>query len=305
MPTRQTTHNRLKSFLLGAISSSFITITIAFWCIPLWLVGIIRLALPWQRWRRFHLRIMHRIVDLWTSGNAAMLRACKIARFHTQGMEGLRPDSWYMLIPNHRTWADIIVLQCLFSRRIPVLKFFLKRQLIWVPFVGLACYALEFPFVSRHSREYLAKHPEKRNDDLVVTRNACERYRALPTSILSFLEGTRFSEEKRRTLQSPYQQLLPPKLGGLALVLAEMGSELDALLDVTIIYPRPNTSFWDFLCGRTRDIRIMIREIPIPPEICTGNYLEDQEFRALFRDWVAGWWRAKDELIIAHTKTIP
>ncbi len=149
----------------------------------------------------------------------------------------LRPDAWYLVTSNHQSWVDIAILQWLFNRRIPMLKFFLKKELFWVPLLGLAWWALEFPFMRRYPRAVLEKRPDLRRKDLDTTRRVCERFRETPVSVLNFVEGTRFSVEKRDRHQSPYRHLLLPRAGGVAQVASTLGDRLECLLDVTIVYP--------------------------------------------------------------------
>jgi 1-acyl-sn-glycerol-3-phosphate acyltransferase len=144
---------------------------------------------------------------------------------------------WYLVNCNHQSWADILVLQHLLTRRIPLLKFFLKQQLVWVPVMGLAWWALDFPFMRRHSDDVLKAHPELRAKDQESTRLACEKFALIPTSVMNFCEGTRFTLAKHQRQQSPYRHLLRPKAGGIALALNVMGDKFRAILDVTIVYP--------------------------------------------------------------------
>jgi 1-acyl-sn-glycerol-3-phosphate acyltransferase len=193
--------------------------------------------------------------------------------------------------------VDILVLQAVFNRRIPFLKFFLKQQLIWVPFLGLAWWALDFPFMRRHSPEYLEKHPEKRGEDLDVTRRACEKFRLIPTSVMNFVEGTRFTERKHAAFKSPYQHLLPPRPGGTSFVLSAMGGMLHSMLDVTIAYTGRTPSFWDLCCGRMGTVTVDIRRRPIDEWMSAGDYAGDPAFRARFKEWLAGIWTEKDQLL--------
>ncbi|MCE6984794.1 acyltransferase, partial [Pseudomonas frederiksbergensis] len=76
------------------------------------------------------------------------------------------------------------------------------------------------------------------------------KFRGKPTAIFNFAEGTRFTQAKHRQQQSPFKHLLKPKAGGVAFVLAALGEQLDALLDVTIVYPGDKApGFWDLLSG--------------------------------------------------------
>ena len=186
-------------------------------------------------------------------------------------------------------------MQRVFNRRAPFLKFFLKQQLIWVPVIGLAWWGLDFPFMKRYSREYLIKHPEKRGDDLIATRKACEKFRYTPVSVMNFVEGTRFTQAKHDKQKSPYQHLLVPKAGGAAFVLDAMGDSIDTLVDVTIAYPNGAPTFWDFLCGRVPEIQLNISTRSIPEHLKGRDYSSDAEHRRNMKDWLGELWRAKDE----------
>jgi 1-acyl-sn-glycerol-3-phosphate acyltransferase len=190
--------------------------------------------------------------------------------------------------------VDIPVLQQVFNRRIPFLKFFLKSQLIWVPVLGLAWWALDFPFMKRYSREQLEKHPEWRGKDVEATRKACEKYRELPVSVMNFVEGTRFTEAKHDRQKSPYRHLLHPRAGGIAFVLDAMGDMLHAVVDVTVFYPCGRPGVLDLLAGRVRRVEVSVRTIPIPPELLGGNYENDEAFRRRFQDWLNDLWASKD-----------
>jgi 1-acyl-sn-glycerol-3-phosphate acyltransferase len=222
-------------------------------------------------------------------------------QWDVEGLDDLDRRSWYLVSCNHQSWVDILVLQHLLNRRIPLLKFFIKRQLIWVPVMGLAWWALEFPFMRRHSEEYLRRHPEMRGKDQETTRRACARFSLIPTSVMSFLEGTRFTPAKHRRQGSPYRHLLKPKAGGLALALNAMGEKFRSILDVTIVYPGGPPTFWQFLCGRVDRIVVRAQSLPVPRELAAGDYAGDPAVREAFQQWVHALWRDKDALIDSLT----
>jgi 1-acyl-sn-glycerol-3-phosphate acyltransferase len=190
-----------------------------------------------------------------------------------------------------------LVLQHLLNRRIPLLKFFLKKQLIWVPVMGLAWWALEFPFMRRHSEAFLKKHPEMRGKDQATTRKACEKFALIPTSVMNFLEGTRFTPAKKRQQHSPYQHLLKPKVGGMALALNAMGEKFQAIVDVTIVYPDGAPHFIDFLMGKVKRITVRVRLLPVPQHLVTGDYAGDPAVREAYQKWGQQLWAEKDALI--------
>jgi 1-acyl-sn-glycerol-3-phosphate acyltransferase len=147
--------------LRGILTMVLIVLNLLFWATPLYLVAFIKL-LPIAPLRVQCNRILVQLAQNWISGNQLIFRLTQDIRWDVEGVEGLQRRDWYLVICNHQSWVDILVLQGVFNRRIPFLKFFLKKQLIWVPVLGFAWWALDFPFMQRHSREYLERHPEAR-----------------------------------------------------------------------------------------------------------------------------------------------
>ncbi len=297
--------NFLPPATVGLIAGLLLTINILFWVPILLVFAIVKLVLPFKAVRLRIDPIILSIAENWISGNSGWMKLTQNTTWDIQGLEGLRPDQWYMVSSNHQSWVDIFVLQHLLNRRIPLLKFFLKQQLIWVPVMGLAWWALEFPFMRRHSEAYLKKHPEMRGKDQETTRKACEKFTLIPTSVMNFLEGTRFTTEKHAKQQSPYPHLLKPKAGGLALALQAMGDKFQSVLDITIYYPDGVPTFMDFLCGRLRRVVVRARTIQVPVAQQHGDYGTDPEFRTAFAAWVASIWQEKEALIAALAKRTP
>jgi 1-acyl-sn-glycerol-3-phosphate acyltransferase len=284
--------------LRGIFTATLIGLNLLFWAIPLYLAAIVKL-LPIAALRRRCDRVLVRLAENWISGNELILRLTQDIDRDIEGLEGLQPHDWYLVVCNHQSWVDILVLQGVFNRRIPFLKFFLKRQLIWVPVLGLAWWALDFPFMRRHSREYLERHPEARGKDLEATREACEHFSRMPTSVMNFVEGTRFTASRHAAQDSPYRHLLKPRAGGTAFVLGTMGHILHSLLDVTIVYPDGTPSFWDLCCGRVKRLRVRISVREIPEWTHQGDYQEDPLFRLRLQDWLSELWQRKDTQIEA------
>jgi len=183
------------------------------------------------------------------------------------------------------------------NRRIPLLKFFIKQQLFYVPLMGLAWWALDFPFMKRHSAAALRRNPALREQDRETTRRACEKFALVPTSLMNFTEGTRFTPAKHAAQGSPYRHLLKPRTGALALALHAMGRQFHSLLDVTLVYPDGVPTFWQFLCGRGTRVVMRVRQLPIPVAFCDGDYERDPEFRAALHDWLHALWAEKDREI--------
>ena len=200
----------------------------------------------------------------------------------------------YLVLANHRSWVDIPVLQKVFNRRIPLLRFFLKRQLVWVPVLGLCWWALDFPFMQRATKSQLARRPELAGRDLAATRRACEKFRHLPVSIMNFVEGTRFTPAKHASQGSSYRHLLRPKAGGAAFVLGAMGDALDGVLDVTVHYDLAQPSLADRFADRIRTVRVRVVERPIPEGFVGADYEGDRDYRRRFQAWLNQMWIEKD-----------
>ena len=289
----------LSASLRGLTAASLLAVNTLFWVPILLLFALLKLLVPGKSMRLWVDPVLLRIAEAWIAGNSGWMRLTQATVWDVQGLEGLSPRSWYLVNANHQSWVDILVLQHLLNRRIPLLKFFLKQPLIWVPVMGLAWWALDFPFMRRHSEAYLQKHPEMRGRDQETTRRACEKFALIPTSVMNFLEGTRFTAAKQARQQSPYRHLLKPKTGGVAVALNAMGEKFEAVLDVTIVYPDGVPDFWQFLSGRVPRVVVRVNALPVPAHLVGADYGGDAAVRQAFQQWVHELRLAKDASIAA------
>ncbi|GJM06923.1 MAG: acyltransferase [marine bacterium B5-7] len=215
-----------------------------------------------------------------------------------RGTEQLSREQWYMVMSNHQSWADIAILYIALRGKIPLLKFFMKRQLLWIPCVGWSCWLLGYPFVYRYTRDFLRKHPEKKGKDWENTKKACERLQWAPVSIINFAEGTRLTPEKHARQASPYQHLLAPKAGGTAYTLEAMQHKIQTLLDITLVYRPGAISFWRLFSGEIKQITVDVDVLPITDDL-VGEYQKDRVFRKHFQAFLNTRWQRKDALIDA------
>ena len=290
--------NFLPRVLVGVIAVTLLALNVIFWVIILFAFSVLKFIIPIPSLRRQCDKVLLWIAENWISCNSAWMKLTQKTKWDVQGDEGFNYKGWYLIVSNHQSWADIFVLQKLLNRRIPLMKFFLKRELIWVPLIGLAWWALDFPFLRRHSKEYLKKHPGQQGKDLETTRKACEKFAYIPTSVMNFLEGTRFTVAKHLHQKSIYQHLLKPKAGGIALALSVLGEKFHSLLNVTIVYPDGIPSFWGFLCGRVKRVTVRISSLEIPSDFLNRDYERDKEFQTIFQQWVQKLWQEKDAQIV-------
>lgn len=292
----------LRGVLAGLI---LITNTLIF-CWPLFIGALLKAALPFTAAQRVINYCAHACAQAWISVNKTWMNWVQPIQWDVQGLESVDMQHSYLVTSNHQSWVDILILQYQLNRKAPFLKFFLKQELIWVPVIGLCWWALEFPFMKRFSKEFLAIHPEKRGQDMLTTRKACERYKVNPVSVFNFLEGTRLTPAKQAQQNSPFKYLLKPKAGGIAFVLDAMGEQLAALLNVTIHYPNGTPTFIDLLCGRLQRVVVRFKQVEIPAQFIGKNYDNDDAYRLAFQQWVNQLWEEKDaELERLHQQFPP
>ena len=261
---------------------------------PLLLLALLKALLPSPRLRAACNPLLSGLAESWVGVNNWMWNHLTDTRLAMTGDASLRMDGHYLVLANHQSWVDILVLQRAFNRRIPLLRFFLKRQLFWVPMLGLAWWALDFPFMGRYTPKQIARNPDLAKRDIAATRRACEKFRAIPVSIMNFVEGTRFTAEKHAKQTSPYRHLLKPKSGGVAFVLDAMGQGLHAILDVTIAYPTGRPALLDLLMNKLPEVQVMVRQREVPQEFIGCDYQNDREFRVYFQRWMNQLWQEKD-----------
>ncbi|BDX07979.1 acyltransferase [Planctobacterium marinum] len=284
--------------IIGSISVVIYFVNTVFWFIPIFGLSFLKL-IPIKPWQTFVSYILDGCASNWISINNLNQNILSNTQWDVQGIEDLDLKEWYLVIANHRSWVDILVLQRVFNRQIPFLKFFLKQELIWVPFLGLAWWALDFPFMRRYSRKFLEKHPEMRGKDLEATQEACRKFKFKPVSVMNFVEGTRITEQKHKKQQSEFANLLKPKAGGMAFVLEAMQENLNLLLDVTIYYPDGTPSYWDFVCGRVKRIQVRVETLSIvelrEQGIIAQDYFNNEQQKQHFQHWLNQRWQQKDQ----------
>jgi len=258
--------------------------------------ALLKLLLPFRWVRHICDTALNAIAETWISVNCMWMKRVGRTRWDVSGLEGLQRKGWYLVSSNHQSWVDILVLQWVFNRRIPLLKFFIKHELIYVPIIGLAWWALDFPFMKRRGGGSAQK-------DLETARKACEKFKVIPTSVISFMEGTRFTPHKHDQQNSPYTHLLKPKTGGVGMALETMGELFDSMVDVTIVYPGGVPTFMDLLAGRIDDIVVTVRQVPIPKELLVNAQGKAAD-RSTLQAWINGVWQAKDAEISQLTASV-
>ncbi|MCU8040094.1 acyltransferase [Shewanella oncorhynchi] len=285
----------LFSQIKGCIAFLGYVINTVFWTIPIVLISFIKL-IPISLLRTATSHVLDFCASAWISVNGVIERCLHPVKIELSGDTDFSTKEWYMVIANHQSWVDILILQRIFNRKIPFLKFFLKQELIFVPVLGLAWWALDFPFMRRYSTAQLRKNPKLKGKDIEITRKACAKFKAKPVSVMNFVEGTRFSKAKHQKQNSQFQHLLKPKAGGMAFALSAMGEQIHKLVDVSIYYPDAVPSYWDYLTGKLPSVKVHIKVSDIDPAM-RGDYMNDRDFKIGFQEQLNQLWLTKDQVL--------
>ncbi|MFY8275304.1 acyltransferase [Pseudoalteromonas sp. SSDWG2] len=274
------------------ISVSLYTLNTLFWFFPIVLCGVLKL-IPLKPWQKAMSATAKGLASMWVACNSVNQKLVTPYKLEVTGLEQIKRRDWYLIIANHQSWVDILVMQRIFRGRIPFLNFFLKKELLYVPFLGLAWWALDFPFMKRTSKSQLKKNPKLRGKDIETTRKACEKFKEMPVSIVNFVEGTRYTKQKHQRQNSPFNHLLKPKAGGIAFVLQAMGEQIGKIVNVTIHYPSGIPTFMDLAAGRVKEVTVHVEVIPLAQELI-GDYSNDNAFRVEFQQHLNTLWQEKD-----------
>ena len=209
--------------------------------------------------------------------------------------ENISTKKWYLGVSNHSSWADIFVLLFISNYKIPLLKFFIKKELRWIPVIYLIHKTIDMPFLNRHSPDEIRKNPDLRTQDFENTKTAAKKFTRYPTTAFSFAEGTRFTDEKRILQSYPFESLLKPKTGALMTALSGMPM-VEELIDFTIIYKTSKRSAWNFACGEMNEIKVIVKCYEIPKSIRSIDN-NSAVFKNEFRKFIDRIWRKKQTLI--------
>jgi 1-acyl-sn-glycerol-3-phosphate acyltransferase len=294
---RQITPMRIFNYVKGIFSILMFALNTIVICLILYVLVLLKKLSLSKMVKEFFTRLMVTVGEAWIAINNFNMDVTQRINWDVRGLEGLSHERSYLVFANHQSWMDIVILQYVLNGKIPFMRFFLKKELIYVPFLGGAWMALDFPFMKRYSISEIKKNPEKRREDFETAKRTGERFRGFPVSILNFVEGTRFTQAKHDQQKSPYKNLLVPKAGGVAAVLQGMGENFHQVLDVTIVYPDGVVSLMQAFMGQLHRVRVQVRQLPVPVELTTGDYFNDPSYRQTLQAWIRGTWMAKDELI--------
>ena len=283
--------------LQGAIVILVVTVSTVVLTVVLFVLALFKLIMPVGRGRNAITHFASSVGELWVSVNKCSVWFYRDMEWDLHIPEGISHKGRYLVFCNHQSGVDILALQHVLNRRAPFGRYLLKHQLIWVPVLGVAWWALDMAFLRRYSRQELIRNPSLRGKDLENAARACEKLKHIPVSMMTFPEGTRFTKTKREAQNSPYAHLLKPRYGGVGQVLYSFDEALDCLIDVTIIYPEGMPSVWQYVSGQVRKISVHIKLPPIDQELRGSNFRQDALAKSHLKAWLNGIWEEKERLI--------
>ncbi len=205
------------------------------------------------------------------------------------------PNATYLLIANHQSWIDILMIMVALGPGTTLPRFFMKWQLIYVPVIGSCAFALDFPIMRRYTQEDIKKKPELKHRDFNYAQRVLSRHPDQPCIVVNFAEGTRFTKEKHVRNKSPYRHLLKPKVAGPQLTLNSLHDRLDGIVDITLCYRNSRLGLWSLLSGTIPLISIHREVLEIPARLKkTPEKLSDfKDFRGFMNER----WALKDALL--------
>lgn len=272
-------------------------LNLALWATLVVTFGLLKLIIPLSAGKQLFNTCLNFYVASFGHCSVGLIKLFNRAEWDYQINGELSQNNWYLLISNHLSYLDIILLIQFAAGRIPSPKFFLKQELIWLPFVGVAAWALEMPFMKRYSRQFIEKHPHLKGKDIETTKKHCVKFKKTPTTVINFVEGTRYTKDKAIKKPSDFNYVLPPKAGGIAFTCAAMGELFTNILNVTLCYPENRESvMMDMLCGRLKRVILHVEVTPMSDSLI-GDYFNDENFRSRFQSKLNDTWQEKDQYI--------
>jgi 1-acyl-sn-glycerol-3-phosphate acyltransferase len=206
---------------LGASSIVLFPVAVLLWAV----------TAPFDRRRR----ALHRFTCFWAS---LYTWANPAWRVRIQGRERIRPGTAYVMVANHQSMLDVLVLFRLFVH----FKWVSKAEMFRVPFIGWNMWLNGYVMLRRGQRDSIAR-----------MMGACRRMLAEGSSIMMFPEGTRSGDGRLQPFkhgaftlaQEARAPLLPVVLDGTADALPKRGFVLQGrhTIRVRVLDALPYESF--------------------------------------------------------------
>jgi len=287
--------SEIKRFFIGILTFFSILIILSFAVTLLTIVNIPRI-IPNRNLKVLLGSFSNTMGSATVASITAALKILHKIEWDFQMPEDVNTDTWYIAMSNHQSWADIFILLAAGHQKIPLLKFFMKKELQWIPIIYLVHKTVDMPFLNRHSRAQIQANPELKKVDFENAKIAAKRFSRNPSTAFSFAEGTRFTRQKHAEQESPYANLLKPKVGALAIALSGM-PQVNTLVDFTVVYASKKRSTWDFLCGNLSKAKVVAKTYSLPENLKNRSFEEEDDYRRDFQTFVDAIWLEKEQAI--------
>jgi 1-acyl-sn-glycerol-3-phosphate acyltransferase len=237
------------------LSFVFVSLNLLTWLPLLLVAAIVRIVLPLKPVKKAMFSLVDLIYRLAVIIDAAWFKHILKIRFQIedeqQVLASLAKTDNPLIICNHQSWFDIFTLQTIIASRGPILKFLIKKELLWVPILGWVCLVLDFPRLNRKGDSRSRLH------DRQVAKQASFSLGEEPGALLLFPEGTRYSTAKHQSKSSSYTHLLNPKLGGFDVITRSISKQM-MLIDISIRYEKGDANCWRCMSGAVDTIHIRV-----------------------------------------------
>ena len=122
----------LFSQLKGSLAFLCYLLNTLFWAIPILFFGLIKL-IPLKIIDKICSYITDNCASAWIYGNTLTEKILHPVTFEITGDTNFDRKQWYMVIANHQSWVDILVLQRILNGKIPFFEIFSKTRIIICP----------------------------------------------------------------------------------------------------------------------------------------------------------------------------
>jgi len=112
----------------GVVSLLLYFVNTLFWGTQIFLVAFLKFVVPLKGWRKFCNILLNGIANNWIAVNNFNQRCTARIRWDVEGLDGLNRNEWYLVLSNHQSWVDILVLQRYLSPEVSRFSSFFSRR---------------------------------------------------------------------------------------------------------------------------------------------------------------------------------
>lgn len=147
------------SFVRCFISFLLYTINTVVWFVPIFICGLIKL-IPIKPLQKLMSLIAKKCASIWVSCNSINQKLLTPYQLNVTGLENTKLKDWYLVIANHQSWVDILVLQRVFNRRIPFFKLLFEKRVIVRAYFRPCLVGTGLPIHDSHQQKPAKKEPK-------------------------------------------------------------------------------------------------------------------------------------------------